>query len=256
MNITGSKRDLQHKTAVVTGSSSGVGLETAKQLLNLGCNVLLLGSNEQKLEAAFAELDSKNATWFAGDVRNSSTAEQAINKARSQFGGPVEILINSAGIIHRATAQNTSDEDWAQIMDVNVNGVFYFCRAFANQNDLTSGAIVNVSSTCGEVGAAGLAAYCASKGAVNQLTRAMALELAPQGITVNAVAPGAINSPMLFSKHKSGTTDQSVVQGNLNTIPLGAIAEPQEVARSLVFLSQEQHITGTILNVDGGYTAQ
>jgi meso-butanediol dehydrogenase/(S,S)-butanediol dehydrogenase/diacetyl reductase len=105
------------------------------------------------------------------------------------------------------------------------------------------------------VGSAGLAAYCASKGAVNMLTKTMALELAAQHINVNAVAPGAINSPMLFSKHTDGTTDNSVVERNIASIPIGAIAEPQEVARAVVFLCQEKHITGEIMALDGGYTA-
>jgi len=139
-------------------------------------------------------------------------------------------------------------------MGVNVTGVFNASRAFAKAASV-GGTIVNVSSTCGQVGAAGLAAYCASKGAVNQLTRTMALELAPRGITVNAVAPGAINSPMLFSEHQDPKMAETAIDRNIATIPIGSVAEPEEVARSILFLAREPHITGIILNVDGGYTA-
>ena len=116
--------------------------------------------------------------------------------------------------------------------------------------------IVNVSSTCGQVGAAGLAAYCASKGAVDQLTRTMALELAARDITVNAVAPGAINSPMLFSEHQDPAQANSVVSRNEASSPMGRIAEPEEDAAATLFLRKQRHITGTVLSVDGGYIAQ
>ena len=174
--------------------------------------------------------------------------------AQDHFGKLPDILINNAGVILRKTAQETSDEDWAHVMQVNVTGVFNFSRSFA-QHAKSSGAIVNVSSTCGQVGAAGLAAYCASKGAVDQLTRTVALELAPRGITVNAVAPGAINSPMLFSQHDDAKMAETAVERNIDSIPIGSVAEAAEVARSIMFLAREKHITGTILSVDGGYTA-
>ena len=166
----------------------------------------------------------------------------------------MDILINNAGTILRSDASNTSDSEWQHVMDTNLNGLFYFSRAFANQAH-DGGAIINVSSTCGQVGAAGLAAYCASKGAVNQLTKTMALELAGRKINVNAVAPGAINSPMLFSQHQTQELADSVVERNRNSIPIGEVAQPQEVARAVLFLASERHITGEIMAVDGGYTA-
>ena len=136
-----------------------------------------------------------------------------------------------------------------------MNGIFYYCRAFLKQ-DIKNGAIVNVSSTCGSVGAAGLVAYCASKGAVDQITRALALEVADKKITVNAVAPGAIDSPMLYSKHTDGSQNQDVVQRNLDSIPLSELASTSDIAEAILFLASQSHITGSILAVDGGYTAQ
>ena len=253
--MAGEERNLNNSVALVTGGGSGVGLKTAELLCAAGCKVMLLGSNADKLVKAVDKLPKDQATSYAGDVRNSNSAEAAIKEATEEFSRPVNILVNNAGTILRSNAADTSDDDWAYVMDVNVNGVIYCSRAFANQKKLNGGAIVNVSSTCGQVGAAGLAAYCTSKGAVDQLTKTMALELASEQITVNAVAPGAINSPMLYSKQAKGVNNQDVIDRNLESIPLGTIAEAEEVARAIVFLAKQQHITGTILSVDGGYTA-
>lgn len=246
--MSGDPRNLRGKTVLITGGGSGVGLICAKLFAEKGCNIFVVGRNAEKLKAT-------GFSHFAGDVRHSSTAIKAFEAATKTFDRPVDILINSAGVIHRADASDTNDDDWQFIMDVNVNGPFYFSRAFAKQ-DIQNGSIVNVSSTCGQVGAAGLAAYCASKGALDQLTRSMALELAPRKMTVNAVAPGAINSPMLFSQHTDPKMAETVVERNLSSIPIGAVAEPEEVARTILFLASEKHITGTILPLDGGYTAQ
>ena len=247
-------RDFKDKVVIITGGGSGVGLECAKTFIGEGAKVLIIGRNEKKLQKA-CKILGPSSVYLTGNVTASSTAKDAFEFAKKSFGRPASILINNAGTILRKTAEETSDAEWAHIMDINVAGVFYFSRTFARQN-LSSGAIINLSSTCGKVGAAGLAAYCASKGAVNQLTRAMSLELAPRNITVNAVAPGAINSPMLFSQHADPKDSETVVQRNLKTIPIGRIAEPEDVARAILFLARETHITGTILSVDGGYTAQ
>jgi len=245
--MAGEPRDFKNKSVLITGGGSGVGLECAKLFAAQGAQIIITGRTENKLAKACKPIGNA-ARYVVCDVGNSET----VNKA---FTSPVHILINNAGTILRKTAQDTTDTEWENVMRTNVAGVFNFSRAFAKQN-LTEGAIINVSSTCGQVGAAGLAAYCASKGAVDQLTRTMALELAPRGITVNAVAPGAINSPMLFSKHDDQKMVATAIERNLLSIPIGAVAEPEEIARSILFLARETHITGTILSVDGGYVAQ
>lgn len=251
--MAGLPRGIKDKVVIITGGASGVGFECAKAFIEEGANILIVGRNEDKLMTACKELGGKSA-YLSGSVTNSDFAQNAMVEARSIFGKTVAILVNNAGTILRKTAADTSDEEWADVMSINVDGVFYFSRAFANQAS-GRGTIVNISSTCGQVGAAGLAAYCASKGAVNQLTKSMALELASRGITVNAVAPGAINSPMLFSKHTDIKLANTAVERNIESIPIGAVAEPEEIARAVMFLIREQHVTGTILNVDGGYTA-
>jgi len=252
--MSGEAWDLNGKNVLITGGASGVGLECARLFIAAGANVLIVGRKSDKLVKAQTELGAEKCWIFACDVTQSQSVNDAVAYARRSMGGPVVILVNNAGTILRKDATETSDEEWQSVFDVNVNGVFYFSRAVAGQMP-GAGAIVNISSTCGQVGAAGLAAYCASKGAVDQLTRTMALELAARQITVNAVAPGAINSPMLFSQHNSQDAADGVIERNIASIPIGAIAEPKEVARAVLFLATERHITGTVLSVDGGYVA-
>ena len=253
----GGPRGLAGHTAIITGGSSGVGLACARELAGAGMTLLLIGRSEGKLLDAQEQLrsggDTRVAT-LAGNVADAGFAEQAMAHAGTLVGKPARVLINSAGVIVRRDATDTSDEDWQHVMRNNVDGVFYMSRAFAQQAGEES-TIINVSSTCGSGGSPGLAAYCASKGAVNQLTRTMALELASRKITVNAVAPGAIDSPMLFSEHASQAMAESVLSRNQQGIPLGDVAHPAEVARAVRFLATERHMTGTVLPIDGGYTA-
>ena len=252
----GQPRDFSGRVVLITGAGSGVGLACARVFAARGAKLLLVGRSAEKLEAAAAELAETRAQTVicAGDVTDSGFATTTMEAAQEAFAAPVEILINNAGVIVRRDAVDTSDDEWRAVMQTNVDGVFYLSRAFAQQL-IYDGAIVNVSSTCGVVGAAGLAAYCTSKGALNQLTRTMALELADKQINVNAVAPGASNAPMLFSEHATQAAADSVVERNQSSIPIGDVAQPEEVARAVLFLATERHITGTILSVDGGYTA-
>ncbi len=253
----GQPRDFNGRVVLITGAGSGVGLECARVFAAQGAKLLLVGRSTDKLEATVATLADETRTQAAicaGDVTNSAFATKAMAAAKRAFAAPIEVLINNAGVIVRRDAVDTSDDEWRAVMQTNVDGVFYLSRAFTQQL-VYDGAIVNVSSTCGVVGAAGLAAYSTSKGALNQLTRTMALELADKQINVNAVAPGAINSPMLFSEHATAAAKDSVVKRNKSNIPIGDVAQPEEVARAILFLATERHITGTILSVDGGYTA-
>ena len=253
---SGQPRDFNGRVVLITGAGSGVGLECARVFATQGAKLLLVGRSADKLEAAAAELAETRAQTAicAGDVTDSAFATTTMEAAQKAFAAPVEVLINNAGVIVRRDAVDTSDDEWRAVMQTNVDGVFYLSRAFAQQL-VYDGAIVNVSSTCGVVGAAGLAAYCTSKGALNQFTRTMALELADKQINVNAVAPGAVNSPMLFSEHATQAAADSVVERNQSSIPIGDVAQPEEVARAVLFLATERHVTGTILSLDGGYTA-
>ena len=242
---------------MISGASAGVGYECARLFASRGAKVLLLGRDKARLRNACSELaksSDAHLDCLAGDISQSAFAGEAFEFAAQAFKQPVDILVNNAGVILRSDATDTTDDEWRELMAVNVDAVFFLSRAAARQMP-AGGAIINISSTCGQVGAAGLAAYCAGKGAVNQLTRAMALELAPRKITVNAVAPGAIDSPMLYDKHASGTSRETIEEENRAQIPVGELATPAGVARAVLFLASEPHMTGTILALDGGYTA-
>ena len=220
-----------------------------------GSTVVVTDIQDEAGAAVVAEIEAAggSASYLHHDV-TSEDEWKAVATSVTEAHGRIDVLVNNAGIGIGGSVLDFELSDWPRQMAINVDGVFYLSRAFAQQL-VYDGAIVNVSSTCGVVGAAGLAAYCTSKGALNQLTRTMALELADKQINVNAVAPGAIKAPMLFSGHATQAATDSVVQRNQSSIPIGDVAQPKEVARAVLFLATERHITGTILSVDGGYTA-
>ena len=169
------------------------------------------------------------------------------------------MLVNAAGTIHRSNAIGTDDENWYRVMRANTDGVFFMSRAaIGPMTAQGSGVIVNFGSIWGDVGAAGVTAYCASKGAVHQLTKAMALDHVEDGIRVVAVAPGEVDTPMLAS-HRSERPSPADLQALADaTIPMKRLAQPDEIAAVVVFLASESasYITGEIVHVDGGYLAR
>ena len=250
---------LEGKVILVTGATSGMGAETATQLAQNGARILLFGRNEFRAREVKSRIKTAGgvAEIFIGDITDSTAADAAVAHAVALFG-QLDGLVNAAGMIFRGDANQTSDDDWRVSMATNVDGSFYMSRA-AVRVMKSGGSIVNFASTCGLVGAAGLTAYCVSKGAIVQLTRAMALDHAAENIRVNSVCPGAIDTPMLVSGHeRSGATKDQVFENNLASIPQGRIPGPEEVAGVVVFLCSDasSHITGTNIPVDGGYTAQ
>ena len=249
-----SPREWAGAGVIVTGAGSGLGAETCRVFAAAGARILLVGRNESRLRAVLESLPTAGEI-AAGDVCDSDFCGRAARRARELFGR-VDALVNGAGVIHRAPICATGDADWERVMRINVDGVFRMTRAAIPFLRETRGAIVNVASTVALVGAGGLSAYCASKGAALQFTRAAALELAAEGISVNAACPGAIDSPMLFSAHSDGADESEVRARNESAIPQGRIASAAEVARAILFLATERHITGAALAVDGGYTAR
>ncbi|MEI9425958.1 SDR family oxidoreductase, partial [Mesorhizobium sp. Cs1299R1N1] len=197
------------------------------------------------------------AELLLGDVTERAFADQVIDKAVEMFG-KVDVLVNSAGIIRRGDVVDTTDEDWRLTFAANVDGVFYFSRAAVKaMRKSGGGSIVNIASNVGLVGCPGLAAYCASKGAVVLLTQAMALDHAREQININAVCPGAVDTPMLVSAHTQPVTAEEVLQRNRDASPQGRVATPKEVASLAFYLASDKarHITGVAIPIDGGFTA-
>lgn len=260
MSESAASVDLDGKVAVVSGASSGIGRAIALRLAAANAALVVGGRDPDRTMATSEAIaaDGRKAAPAIGDIRRSVDAEATIGAAVDAFGG-VDILVNAAGVIHRADATGTSDDDWARVMAVNVDGTFFMSRAaIPVMRERGGGVIVNVSSTCGLVGAERLAAYCAAKGAVTNLTRAMALDHARDGIRINAICPGAVDTPMLMSEREPGADPDSVRRQNVADIPQGRIPGADEIAEFVLFLCSDgaRHITGANLPVDGGYTAR
>ena len=243
------------KVAIVTGAASGMGAATAKEFAGAGANVVVVDRNASL--AARVASDIHSGSPLLGDVSDSSFCEQVIEATVTRHGR-LDILVNAAGIIVRADALHTSDEQWQRIMDVNVKGLFFMSRAAVRQmKNAGSGVIVNFGSIWGGVGATGVVAYCASKGAVHQITRAMALDHVKDGIRINAVCPGEVNTPMIASERSEPVTVE-FMERLAATVPLGRLADPVEIARVVLFLASDaaSYMTGSLVNVDAGYTAR
>jgi len=251
--------DLKGKVAIVTGATSGIGEETAKVFAIAGASVIVTGRREQPAKALVKNIQAEGgqADWIIGDITNSEFTNSIVTTTEEKFGR-LDILANVAGAITRGDALNTSDEDWFTMMNTNVSGTFFMSRASINAMRRSGGgSIINLGSTVGLTGCAGLAAYCASKGAVVNMTRAMAIDYAAENIRVNSVNPGAVDTPMLVSGHGNLNAD-SIREENLNSIPQGWLPQPKEVANLIAFLASDlsKHITGAAIPVDGGYTAE
>ncbi len=248
--------------AVVTGATSGIGRAIAVALGSAGFDVVVSGRNvDAAAETVGCVADAgSHAHAITGDVTDSAFAASLVDKAVAWSERELSVVVNAAGIIVREDAVGTTDEAWRQQMAVNVDSVFYVSRAAVPHLQATGGgSIINVSSTCGLVGSAGLAGYCATKGAVISLTQAMALDHAEENIRINAVCPGAIDTPMLRSgRDDAPMADADIIASNIASIPQARVPGPEEVADVVAFLASPaaRHITGTAIPIDGGYTAQ
>ena len=239
---------------IVSGAASGMGAATARLFAAEGDHVVVLDRDRAGAERTAAEL---GGSALVGDVSDSAFCDAAVERAVGDHGR-LDVLVNAAGTIVRADAEGTSDADWARVLSVNVSGTFYLCRAAIRQMRAQQrGAIVNFGSIWGEVGGRGHVAYCASKGAIHQLTRALALDHARDGIRVNGVCPGEVDTPMLRSGRERPVSDASLAEMAERTVPMGRLAHPEEIARVVLFLASDaaSYMTGALVPVDAGYTA-
>ena len=253
-----SKSILHGQSVLVTGASSGMGAAVAKLVAARGANVCCMGRDPERTESIVAAINASGAraSAFVGDVSQSQMADAAVAATCAAFG-EITGAVNAAGVIFRGDALATDDDTWIRLMSTNVNGSFYICRATVRAMR-GAGSIVNFGSSVGLVGTKGMPAYCASKGAVVQLTRAMALDHAQAQIRFNAVCPGAVDTPMLVSGHHAAITSTEVLENNADEIPQRRVPDAVEVAELVAFLLSDasRHITGTAIPIDGGYTAQ
>ncbi len=246
---------LEGAHALVTGAGRGIGRAAALALAQAGAEVTLAARSRAELEAVATEVEARGRrAWVhAADVRDEAAVEELVRAADG--AAPLSLLVTSAGLNRTGPSEDYSVEDWDLLMDVNVRGTFLACRAFGRRlkERGAGGRIVIVSSQMGAVGYPGRAAYCATKHAVNGLTKALAVEWAPLGIAVNAVAPTFVRTP--FTEPMFADPDFAAdVRGRL---PGGEVGEVEDVTGAIVFLASARArlVTGHILAVDGGWTA-
>ncbi|EKZ9010849.1 SDR family oxidoreductase [Vibrio alginolyticus] len=243
-------RGLKNKVALVTGSANGIGLAIAKRLYEEGANVALADWNEEQLANAVEGFDKQRVSAHSIDVSDPEKVAALISDVVTRFG-KLDILVNNAGVHVPGSVIEGSVEDWKKISGVNIDGVVY-CAKFALPELLkTKGCMVNTASVSGLGGDWGAAFYCASKGAVVNLTRAMALDHGAEGVRINAVCPSLVKTNM------TNSWPQEIRDKFNERIALGRAAEPEEIASVVTFLASDDasFINGVNLPVDGGATA-
>ena len=247
---------LEGKAALITGGGSGIGQATALLFAREGAAVAVVDLDESRAQAVVREIESEGGQAIAVrcDVSQAGDCQRTVNETVAAFGG-LDILFNNAGIIRRASVLEISEEDWDRAMAVNVKSIFLMSKyAIPIMAQAGGGAIVNTGSGWGLAGGRNAVSYCASKGAVVNMTRAMALDHAAQSIRVNCVCPGDTDTGMLRSEAQQlgATTDAFLAEAADR--PLGRIGKPEDIAQAVLYLTSEasSFVTGTTLVVDGG----
>ena len=248
---------LAGKTALITGAGTGIGRAIALAMAREGAQIALAARRREPIESVAAEIGAESQA-IECDVTSRASVEVALAAAVSRFGR-VNVVVNNAGAAVVADADKTSDEEWRRILDVNLTGTFYISRAaLAEFRRIGGGTIVNIGSVLGLVARKERAAYCAAKGGVTLLTKAMALDHAHENIRVNCICPSIVETPLgAASLAGSGLDLDEARRIRAREIPLGRLGKPEDVAELAVYLASDESawVTGAAWPIDGGLTA-
>lgn len=242
--------DFSNKIVFITGAASGIGAAQAQAFLTSGANVFAY--DLQPLAQEFSEKYSANLVFFRGDVRDKPRLKQAIQHCHDHFG-TVDILLNTAGVLDGYQPLEKTDEAlWEQVIDINLKGMFLLTKQLLPELLENNGSVINMASIAGMVAGGGGIAYTTSKHAIAGFTKQLALDYADKGLHINALAPGAIRTPM---NQADFAGDGHMAQWVAEETPLKRWAEPEEVAYATLFLASDEtrYIQGTLLPIDGGW---
>jgi len=249
--------DFTDKRILVTGGTRGIGRATVEKFLKAGARVALNGRSSDSTTAAIAEVGGSDRLLAApGDIAAAAGCEVVVNEAIRGLGG-LDVLVNSAGVAKAAPVESFNETDWDHTLDTNLKGTFFCTLAALPALRESGGNVVNLASDAGLIGAPNLVVYCASKGGVVNMTRAMALEFAPT-VRVNCVCPGYVDTDMVRRDGIQQSDDPAAAeQALINEAPLKRIATPNEIATSILYLASEDanFATGAAFQIDGGTTA-
>jgi len=247
---------LTGKVAMITGGASGIGRATALLFAREGAAVVVVDIDEPKAQAVVQSIvdEGGKAMFLHCDVTNASDCKSAVCEAVEELG-KIDVLFNNAGIIRRASVVDTTEEEWDRVMAANVKSVFLLSKYVVPlMAEAGGGVVINTASGWGLVGGRNAASYCASKGAVVLLTKAMALDHGSQNIRVNCICPGDTDTPMLVSEARQLGIPREEFLAEAKSRPLQRIGRPEEIANAVLFLASDaaSYVTGTALVVDGG----
>jgi NAD(P)-dependent dehydrogenase (short-subunit alcohol dehydrogenase family) len=246
---------MKNKAALITGASSGIGMAIARRLASDGYSVMAAGRDAGRTEDLASELPSVQ-TWV-GDLTSSAACDRLVAACVKAFGR-LDVLVNNAGIYHPADAERTTDQVWQQTLMINLSAPFFLSRAAMPHLRRSKGIIINIASDWGLVGGRNAVAYCASKGGVVLMSKAMALDHAAEGVRINAVCPGDVETPMLYrSGTAHGLDEKSALREASASSRTGRVTTAAEVAALVAFLASDEaaQITGAAIPIDGGNTA-
>jgi NAD(P)-dependent dehydrogenase (short-subunit alcohol dehydrogenase family) len=248
--------DYDGQRVLVTGGTSGIGAATAGAFADAGARVAINGRNREQAERLIESSSGARGEiqFVAGDLTERETCDRVVAESSERLGG-LDIVVNSAGIIYHATAEETSDQQWLDTMNVNVNAMFFVCRAALPHLRASRGTIVNIASDAALSGSYHLTAYCASKGAVLQMSRAMALDYAHEGIRIVPICPGDVDTPMLRGEFRDRGLDADTgLAESAEGVPIRRVCSAGEVAHMVLYACSDSagFVTGYPLVIDGG----